>query len=68
MKKVTILVPDEITYVKGTGSGSVRVKEATTADAILGALTMNDYHCNYFFEDRETIQIVAIEDASSRRK
>ncbi len=49
MKKVTLIVPDEIIHVIGTTSSSRQKKIMTDRKNIVQALETNDYHDNYYF-------------------
>jgi hypothetical protein len=62
MKKVTLLLPDEITSVKGTFRLSAKEKVSTTPENLLKALVFDDYHMNFYFENADEIKIVAFED------
>ena len=56
-KRVTIVVPDRITFV-GAGSESVPVDEFT----IVKALVTNDYAINWYFENASDITVESIVD------
>lgn len=62
MKRITILVPNTMTYTWGghrhTDSEAVKVDMAT----ILLALVTDDYHTNWYFHNPKSIVIEAIED------
>jgi hypothetical protein len=61
MKKVTLLLPDEVVSVGGTSRSSTRETLPTNAQTVMQALTSNDYHLNCFFQVG-TVAVVSIED------
>lgn len=63
MMKITLLVPDSITYVKGSSENAVKTQVPTTAETVIQALCMDDYHMNYYFEDEGKVKVVEIEEA-----
>ena len=62
MKKVTLLVPDEIVVVRGSADHSVRENLPTTPARVINALVTDDYHMNAFFEDRDQVRVLSLED------
>ena len=65
MKKVTLLVPDEMVYIKGTGHASIKSTVPITSDNLIKALTYDDYHMNYYFEGEKDIRVVSIENCDN---
>ncbi len=63
MKKVIILVPDELDVVQGSSRGA----KATTTEVTLGGMMKvlcdrSDYHQHHYFKDESRVKIVSIED------
>ena len=63
MKRIVLMVPDRMTYARGTSRDSETETVDTTEENIVNALTMNEYHENYYFEEKDTVRIISIEEA-----
>ena len=61
MKKVTLLLPDEVIAVGGNSRWSCSEALPTNRENVIKALTSNDYHLNHYFVDNE-IEVLSIED------
>lgn len=62
MKKVTIILPDKIIRVIGSHDNSKKKEIDVNAQNIINALVTDDYHMNYFFNDRKKIKVVSIKN------
>jgi len=66
MKRVTLLVPDQVVTVISSSTGRARVERLDVTPALMvRALTTNDYHEHVYFDG--DVRVVSIEDASKRR-
>jgi hypothetical protein len=62
MKRVTVLIPDQVVTVISSSSGRAAVERLEVTPALMvRALTTNDYHEHVYFEG--DVHVVAIEDA-----
>jgi hypothetical protein len=61
MKKVTLILPDTITLMRGSGRASEKVELDTNQENLISALTCDDYHLTYFYEKPEEIKVVSVE-------
>ncbi len=68
MKKVTLLLPDKMIYVKGSFGNSIKTEVDITEKNIIKALTMDDYHMNYFFKDESQITVLKVEEVENGGK
>lgn len=62
MKIVKLQVPDSMTRVLGSSTGTRSSNVEVDADTILKALVTNDYHENWFFSDPESVKVLSVED------
>ena len=63
MKRIVLIVPDEIYRIIGTREGTSRSSVEVTPENILKVLgKRDDYHEDYCFEDLEKIKVVSIDD------
>lgn len=61
MKRVVLQVPDEMIRTVGSSRHSRRIPVTVTAESLIRALEMADYHEAYLFE-RGTVTVVTVED------
>ncbi len=61
MKKVTLLLPDEVISVGGNSRWSCTEALPTNRENVIKALTSNDYHLNHYFADNG-VEVLSIED------
>ena len=60
MKRVTVLIPDNVVISFSSSSGSASVKRLeVTPELMVRALTTNDYHEHVYFEGG--VQVVSLE-------
>lgn len=62
MKKVTLILPDKIIRVIGSHDNSKKKEVDVNAQNIINALVIDDYHMNFFFNDRKKIKVVSIKN------
>ena len=63
MKKIVIIVPDQIKLLSESRSKIYSKNHDVTADLIIKMLSRKtDYHENIFFENAKSIRIESIED------
>lgn len=67
MKKVTLLIPDNVICTGGTSHYSETKLLEVTSDAFVKALTTNDYHINYYFPPN-SVQVLSIENVEDASK
>ncbi len=61
MKKVTLLLPDEVIAVGGNSRWSCSEALPTNRENVIKALTSNDYHLNHYFSGNR-VEVLSIED------
>jgi len=61
MKRITLLVPDEMVRTVGSSRHSRRMRVAVSPEALVHALEVTDYHESYHFE-RDTVTVESIEE------
>ncbi len=64
MKRVVILVPDEMTEVRSKSDWSLCNSVPVNKETIVYALSTNDYHANWFFGNPESIVVEEITDVT----
>jgi len=62
MKKVILLLPDTMTYVRGSRTSKLSAPKDTNEENVTKALTINDYHMNYFYENAQEVKVLEISD------
>ena len=63
MKKVTILVPDELDVVQGSSRGASATTTEVVPESMMKVLCdRSDYHQHYYFKDESRVKILSIED------
>lgn len=61
MKKVTLLLPDQVMHIIGNARNAQRIMEDLTAERLVDMLCLDDYHETYKLR-REQVQVLSIED------
>lgn len=63
MKKVTLIVPDEIQHVIGSSrSRTVEIENLNSANLIRALCDRDDYHQYFYFESPDDVKVVSIVD------
>jgi hypothetical protein len=63
MKKVTLIVPDEIQHVIGTSrSRRVESENLRSSNIIKALCDRDDYHQYFYFESPDDVKVVSIVD------
>jgi hypothetical protein len=64
MKKITLIVPDEIEHIFGTSRSTRTESEDLTPDNLIKALCdRSDYHESYYFKFSDEVEIISIVDS-----
>jgi len=61
MKKVTLLLPDQVLHIIGNSRDALQILEDLTAERLVEMLCLNDYHETYILK-REDVHVLAIEE------
>lgn len=63
MKKLTLIVPDDIDVVHGSSRSAKATKKELIPENLMKVLCdRTDYHQHYYFKDSSKVIIVSIED------
>jgi hypothetical protein len=61
MKKVTLLLPDQVLHIIGNSRNAHVVMEELTAEKLIDMLCLADYHESYRLK-RDQVQVLALEE------
>jgi hypothetical protein len=68
VKKVTLIVPDEIQHVIGSSrSRTVESENLSTVNIIAALCDRDDYHQYFYFESPDGVKVVSIVDYEEQR-
>jgi hypothetical protein len=61
MKKVTLLLPDQVLHIIGNSRHAHTVLEDLTAERLIDMLCLDDYHETYRLR-RDQVQVLSVEE------
>jgi hypothetical protein len=61
MKKVTLLLPDQVLHIIGNSRTAHKVLEPLTAEKLVDMLCLDDYHESYKL-NRNQVQVLSVEE------
>jgi len=62
MKKVTLLLPDQVMHIIGNARNAQKFMEDLTAEKLVNMLCLDDYHETYKLR-RDQVRVLSIEDS-----
>jgi hypothetical protein len=61
MKKVTLLLPDQVMHIIGNSRHAHKVMEDLTAEKLIDMLCLDDYHESYKL-NRDQVRVLSLEE------